>query len=89
VAVYGLDFVMAVRDYRELQQARSNSCRRFSLDMARAVKSEEELEGFRDSWTSSSMASTHSSGLTSQEIRSRNHGPAVERFLAPRRRPAQ
>jgi Xaa-Pro dipeptidase len=50
VATYGMDYVMAVRDYRELQQGE------FELvpfdvhfDMARAVKSEEELAEVRDS----------------------------------------
>src|SRR6266436_904390 len=50
VAVYGLDFVMAVRDYRELQGHSFELVPfDFHFDMSRAVKSEEELEGFRDS----------------------------------------
>src|SRR6266851_625988 len=50
VAVYGLDFVMAVRDYRELQDHSFELVPfDFHFDMSRAVKSEEELEGFRDS----------------------------------------
>src|SRR6202158_6448688 len=50
VAVYGLDFIMAVRDYRELQQGPLEIVPLdFHFDMARAVKSEEELEGLRDS----------------------------------------
>jgi Xaa-Pro aminopeptidase len=50
VAVYGLDFVMAVRDYRELQQDFFELVPfDFQFDMARSVKSEEELAGFRDS----------------------------------------
>src|SRR5215467_8704120 len=50
VAVYGLEFVMAVRDYRELAQGSFEIVPfDFHFDMARAVKSEEELEGFRDS----------------------------------------
>src|SRR6202158_1657034 len=50
VAVYGMDFIMAVRDYRELQGHTFELVPfDFQFDMARAVKSEEELEGLRDS----------------------------------------
>src|SRR6266576_3318411 len=49
VGVYGLDFIMAVRDYRELQQGSLELVPfDFQFDMARAVKSEEELAGVRD-----------------------------------------
>ncbi|MGC2108525.1 MAG: M24 family metallopeptidase [Candidatus Korobacteraceae bacterium] len=50
VGVYGLDYVMAVRDYRELQQRPFELVPfDFHFDMARAVKSEEELGEIRDS----------------------------------------
>ncbi len=50
VAVYGLDYIMAVRDYRELQQGSFEIVPfDFHFDMARAVKSEEELVEVRDS----------------------------------------
>lgn len=50
VAVYGLDYIMAVRDYRELQQGSFELVPfDFHFDMARAVKSEEELAEIRDS----------------------------------------
>ena len=49
VAVYGLDFILAVRDYRELQQGAFELVGfDFQFDMARAVKSEEELRAVRD-----------------------------------------
>lgn len=50
VGVYGLDFVMAVRDYRALADAAAE-VRPFDVefDLARAVKSEHELESVRDS----------------------------------------
>src|ERR1700674_4503374 len=44
VAVYGMDFIMAVRDYRELQQGSFELVPfDFHFDMARAVKSEAEI----------------------------------------------
>src|SRR5208283_3544399 len=50
VAVYGLDYIMPIRDYRELQQAPFELVPfDFHFDMARAVKSEEELVEIRDS----------------------------------------
>ena len=48
--MYGLDYIMAVRDYRELQQGSFELVPfDFHFDMARAVKSEEELAEVRDS----------------------------------------
>ena len=49
VGVYGMNFVMAVRDYRELANG-SLELVPFDtqFDMARAVKSEEELAEVRD-----------------------------------------
>jgi Xaa-Pro dipeptidase len=49
VGVYGLDYVMAVRDYRPLAQAAELVAFDVEFDLARAVKSEEELESVRDS----------------------------------------
>jgi len=84
VGVFGLDFVLAVRDYRELAAAP------FELvpfdtqfDMARAIKSEEELAEIRDAmdiildgfWA---MVAAYEPGKTEAEIMA----PAVERFFA-------
>ena len=84
VAVYGLDFVMAVRDYRELQQAAFELVPfDFQFDMARAVKSEEELAGFRDSMDIildgfHALLAAYHPGKSEAEIMA----PAVERFFA-------
>ena len=84
VAVYGLDFVMAVRDYRELQQAGFELVPfDFQFDMARAVKSEEELAGFRDSMDIildgfHALLAAYRPGRSEAEIMA----PAVERFFA-------
>src|ERR687888_274791 len=49
IGVYGLDFVMAVRDYRELAQGPFELVPwDFEFDMARAVKSEEEMKEVRE-----------------------------------------
>src|SRR5881296_563610 len=84
VGVYGLDFIMAVRDYRELQQGAFELVPfDFHFDMARAVKSEEELEGFRDSMDIildgfHALVDSYQPGKTEAEIMA----PAVERFFA-------
>src|SRR6267142_2679569 len=84
VAVYGLDFVMAVRDYRELQQGAFELVPfDFRFDMARAVKSEEELEGLRDSMDIildgfHALLKAYEPGKSEAEIMA----PAVERFFA-------
>jgi Xaa-Pro dipeptidase len=84
VAVYGLDYVMAVRDYRELQQGSFELVPfDFQFDMARAVKSEEELAGFRDSMDIildgfHSLLAAYEPGKSEAEIMA----PAVERFFA-------
>jgi Xaa-Pro aminopeptidase len=84
VAVYGLDFVMAVRDYRELQQGSFELVPfDFQFDMARAVKSEEELEGVRDAMDIildgfDALLKAYRPGKTEAEIMA----PAVERFFA-------
>jgi Xaa-Pro dipeptidase len=49
VGVYGLDYVMAVRDYRALEGRAELVPWDVEFDLARAVKSEEELESVRDS----------------------------------------
>jgi Xaa-Pro dipeptidase len=84
VGIYGMNFVMAVRDYRELAPGP------FELvpfdthfDMARAVKSEEELIEVRDAmdiivdgfWA---LVAAYRPGKTEAEIMA----PAVERFFA-------
>ncbi len=84
IGVYGLNFVMAVRDYRELAQD-SLELVPFDheFDMARAVKSEEELVEVRDAmdiiidgfWA---LVAAYEPGRTEAEIMA----PAVERFFA-------
>jgi Xaa-Pro dipeptidase len=84
VGVYGMSFVMAVRDYRELAGA-SFELVPFDtpFDMARAVKSEEELAEVRDAmdiildgfWA---LVAAYEPGKTEAEIMA----PAVERFFA-------
>jgi Xaa-Pro dipeptidase len=49
VGVYGLDFVMAVRDYRALAEAAELISFDVEFDLSRAVKSDAELESVRDS----------------------------------------
>jgi len=84
LGVYGMNFVMAVRDYREL----SNGFLELipfdtQFDTARAVKSEEELAEVRDAmdiildgfWA---LVGAYSPGKTEAEIMA----PAVERFFA-------
>ncbi len=84
LGVYGLDAVMAVRDYRELQNA-SAELVPFdrSFDMARAVKSDDELAAIRHSmkiiedgfWA---MLEKYQVGKTEAEVMA----PAVGRFFA-------
>jgi Xaa-Pro aminopeptidase len=84
VGVYGLDFVMAVRDYRELQQSSFELVPfDFHFDMARAVKSEEELAGVRDAMDIildgfDALLKAYQPGKSEAEIMA----PAVERFFA-------
>jgi Xaa-Pro aminopeptidase len=84
VAVYGLDFIMAVRDYRELQQGSFELVPfDFQFDMARAVKSDEELAGVRDSMDIildgfHALLEAYEPGKSEAEIMA----PAVERFFA-------
>ena len=84
VAVYGLDYIMAVRDYRELQQGAFEIVPfDFHFDMARAVKSEEELVEVRDSMDIIhkgfyALLDGFAVGKTEAEIMA----PAVEVFFA-------
>ena len=84
VAVYGFDYIMAVRDYRELQQGAFELVPfDFHFDMARAVKSDEELVEIRHSmdiihegfWA---LLQGFAPGKTEAEIMA----PAVEVFFA-------
>ena len=84
LGVYGMNFVMAVRDYRELA---AGPCELLpfdaQFDMARAVKSAEELAEVRDAmdiildgfWA---LVEAYEPGRTEAEIMA----PAVERFFA-------
>jgi Xaa-Pro dipeptidase len=84
LGVYGMNFVMAVRDYRELSSG-SLDLAPFDtqFDMARAVKSEEELAEVRDAmdiildgfWR---LVEAYAPGKTEAQIMA----PAVERFFA-------
>jgi len=84
VAVYGLDYIMPVRDYRELQQASFELVPfDFAFDMARAVKSEVELAAVRDSMEIilegfQVLLKSYEPGKTEAEIMA----PAVEYFFA-------
>ncbi len=84
VGIYGMDFILAVRDYRELASAPFELVpfdRHF--DLARAVKSDEELAEVRDAmdiildgfWA---LVAAYQPGKTEAEIMA----PAVERFFA-------
>jgi len=84
VGTYGMNFIMAVRDYRELVAGPFELVpfdREF--DLARAVKSEEELVEVRDAidiiidgfWA---LVGAYAPGKTEAEIMA----PAVERFFA-------
>ena len=84
VGVYGMNFILAVRDYRELASAPFELVPfDFQFDMARAVKSEEELAEVRDAmdiivdgfWA---LVAAYEPGKTEAEIMA----PAVERFFA-------
>jgi len=84
IAVYGLDYIMPVRDYRELQQGSFEIVPfDYHFDMARAVKSDEELVEVRDAmdiihegfWA---MLEAYEPGKTEAEIMA----PAVKVFFA-------
>ena len=84
LAVFGLDFIMPVRDFRELHKGSFELVPfDYQFDMARAVKSEEELLHIRASmaiiedgfWA---MVNAYQPGKTEAEIMA----PAVEVFFA-------
>ncbi len=84
VGVYGMNFIMAVRDYRELAHGPFELVPfDFQFDLARAVKSQEELAEVRDAmdiildgfWA---LVAAYEPGKTEAEIMA----PAVERFFA-------
>jgi Xaa-Pro dipeptidase len=84
VGIHGLNFVMAVRDYRELAQAPIELVPfDTQFDLTRAVKSEEELADVRDAmdiivdgfWA---LVAAYEPGKTEAEIMA----PAVARFFA-------
>jgi Xaa-Pro dipeptidase len=84
VAVYGMDLVMAVRDYRALAAADFELVPwDLAFDLARAVKSDEEMIAMRDSmdividgfWE---LVRAYEPGRTEAEIMA----PAVERYFA-------
>jgi len=84
VGVFGLNFIMPVRDYRALAAGTSYEIVSFDaeFDMARAVKSQEELAAIRDSmdvieegfWA---LIAGYAPGKTEAEIMA----PAVDRFF--------
>src|SRR5437588_11763371 len=83
VGIYGMNFIMAVRDYRGLCHGPFELIPfDFQFDMARAVKSEEELAEVRDAmdiildgfWA---LVAAYGPGKTEAEIMA----PAVERFF--------
>ena len=84
IGVSGLDFVMAVRDYRELAQGSFELVPwDFRFDMVRAIKSEEELLHVRQSMEVivdgfEALVRAFEPGKTEAEIMA----PAVERFFA-------
>jgi Xaa-Pro aminopeptidase len=84
VGVYGMDFVMAVRDYRELERASFQLVPwDFQFDMVRAVKSPEELAQVRQSMDVivegfCALVAAFEPGKTEAEIMA----PAIERFFA-------
>src|SRR3954453_5479934 len=84
VGVYGLNFIMAVRDYRELANGNFDLIPfDYQFDMTRAVKSDEELAEVRDAmniivdgfWD---LVAAYKPGKTEAEIMA----PAVDRFFA-------
>lgn len=84
VGVYGMDFILAVRDYRELVHGSFELVKfDFPFDMARAVKSEEELAEVRDAMDIildgfRALVRAYEPGKSEAEIMA----PAVERFFA-------
>ncbi len=84
LAVYGLDHIMGVRDYRELAKGAFELVPfDFQFDMVRSVKSEEELRQVHESMDIildgfQALLNAYEPGKTEAEIMA----PAVERFFA-------
>ncbi len=84
LGVVGMDFVLAVRDYRELVKGDTELVAwDFAFDMARAVKSDWEMAHIRQSMDVilegfDALVRTFDPGKTEAEIMA----PAVERFFA-------
>ncbi len=84
LGVYGLDYIMPVRDYRELATGSVEAVPfDFQFDMARAVKSDEELDSVYDSMSVivegfRKLVEAYQPGRTEAEIMA----PAVECFFA-------
>jgi Xaa-Pro aminopeptidase len=84
LGIYGLDYVMTVRDYRALTQGPAKLVPfDYEFDMARAVKSPEEMEAIRDSMSIIvdgfyTLLKAYEPGKTEAEIMA----PAVELFFA-------
>ncbi len=84
MGVYGLDFIMPVRDYRELAQGYCELVPwDFQFDMARAVKSDWEMAHVRQSMEVIldgfyALLAAYQPGKSEAEIMA----PAVERFFA-------
>ena len=84
IGIYGLDFIMAVRDYRELEKGPFELVPfDFAFDMARAVKSPEELKEIRESMDIvidgfRALVNHYEPGKTEAEIMA----PAVEVYFA-------
>ena len=84
LAVYGLDFILPVRDYRALAAAPLELVPfDVQFDLARAVKSEEELAHVRDSMDIivagfEKLVATYEPGKTEAEVMA----PAVQLFFA-------
>ena len=84
VGVYGLDYVLTVRDYRALDGAFELVPWDVEFDLARAVKSDEELESVRDSvrintdgfWA---FLEAYAPGKTAAEVLAPAEGLFVER----------
>jgi len=77
------NFIMAVRDYGNSRKARSSSCLDQEFDMARAVKSEEELVEVRDAMDIVVDASGRCLPAIDQaRPKPKIMAPAVERFFA-------
>ncbi len=84
LGVYGLDYIMTVRDFRVLSQGPAELVKFDSeFDLARAVKSAEELDAIRDSMSIIvdgfyALLEAYQPGKTEAEIMA----PAVELFFA-------